>query len=44
MREQGAAENEFWVMGHGETRGLENVWNAGDNARTTNHIDEDLGA
>jgi N-acyl-phosphatidylethanolamine-hydrolysing phospholipase D len=44
MLDQGAKENEFWIMGHGETRGLENVWTSGDEARTTNHIDEDLGA
>jgi N-acyl-phosphatidylethanolamine-hydrolysing phospholipase D len=44
MRGQGAAEKEYWVMGHGETRSLGSVWNSGDEARTTNHIDEDLGA
>jgi N-acyl-phosphatidylethanolamine-hydrolysing phospholipase D len=44
MQDTGCPENAYWVMGHGETRGLENVWNGGDDARITNHIDEDLGA
>jgi N-acyl-phosphatidylethanolamine-hydrolysing phospholipase D len=44
MEAQGATDKDYWVMGHGETRGLENVWQVGDVARTQNHIDEDLGA
>ena len=44
MEAQGATDKDYWVMGHGETRGLENVWQVGDVARTQNHFDEDLGA
>jgi len=44
MRDNGVPETNYWVMGHGETRSLGSVWNQGDEARTRNHIDEDLGA
>jgi N-acyl-phosphatidylethanolamine-hydrolysing phospholipase D len=44
MQGQGIPETNYWVMGHGETRGLENVWGSGDEAKTQNHIDEDMGA
>jgi N-acyl-phosphatidylethanolamine-hydrolysing phospholipase D len=46
----GVPENEFWVMGHGETRSLGHLWGGAQSSgsspgdATVNHIDEDMGA
>ncbi len=32
LRAADVPEEEFWVMGHGETRGLDHVWRAGDSS------------